>query len=269
MDKLIITAALVGAEVTRDQTPYLPITPEEIATQAYEVWQAGASIVHLHVRDEEGNASQDCDLYQQTMELIRERCDVIVQVSTGGAVGMSVEERMQPLTLSPEMATLTTGTVNFGRDVFWNDRATMERIAEEMNRYRVHPEFEIFDTGMISNAIFLVNKGYCKTHPHFDFVMGVPGGMPATAEQLLFCVSQIPAGATWTVAGIGRHQLIMGSLSIAMGGHVRVGLEDNIFYRAEKLATNRQLVERMVRISREMEREIATPVEARHILKLV
>lgn len=268
MEKLIITAALVGAEVRREDTPHLPITPEEIAEQAAEVWEAGASIVHIHVRDPEGNPSQDRELYRQTIEEIRKRCNVIVQVSTGGAVGMSVEERIQPVSLRPEMATLTTGTVNFGKDVFLNRWDQIVAIAEEIKRFGVRPEFEIFDTGMMETALKLVQKGYVEGHLHFDFVMGVPGGIPATADHLLFLIRQLPPGATWTVAGIGKAQLPMAVLGIVLGGHVRVGLEDNIYYRKRELATNRQLVERVVRISREMDREIATPDEARRILRI-
>lgn len=268
MEKLIITAALVGAEVRREDTPYLPVTPEEIAEQAAEACEAGASIVHIHVRDHEGNPSQDRELYRQTIEEIRKRCNVIVQVSTGGAVGMSVEERVQPVSLRPEMATLTTGTVNFGKDVFLNSWEQIVTIAEEIKRFGVRPEFEIFDSGMIETALKLVQKGYVEGHLHFDFVMGVPGGIPATAEHLLFLIRQLPQGATWTVAGIGKAQLPMAVLGITLGGHVRVGLEDNIYYRKGELATNRQLVERVVRISREMDREIATPDEARRILRI-
>lgn len=263
MDKLIITAALVGAEVTRKDTPHLPVTPEEIGIAAAEAHAAGAAIAHIHVRDADGKPSQDWELYRQTIEEIRKRCDIIVQVSTGGAVGMSAEERLQPVTLAPEMATLTTGTVNFGRDVFFNPPEMVERFAKTMQQYGVTPEFEIFDVGMIANALQLVKKGLVTGHLHFDFVLGVPGGIPATADHLLHMIRQLPEGATWTVAGIGRAQLPMSVLGIVLGGHVRVGLEDNIYYRKGELATNAQLVARVVRIAREVGREIATPDEAR------
>ncbi|BCU83290.1 3-keto-5-aminohexanoate cleavage enzyme [Polycladomyces abyssicola] len=263
MDKLMITAALVGAEVTRENTPHLPVTPEEIGIAAAEAHAAGAAIAHIHVRNAEGRPSQNRELYRQAIEEIRKRCDIIVQVSTGGAVGMSAEERLQPVTLAPEMATLTTGTVNFGRDVFFNPPEMVEQFAETMQQYGVRPEFEIFDVGMIANAQRLVKKGLVTGHLHFDFVMGVPGGIPATAEHLLHMVRQLPEGATWTVAGIGRAQLPMSVLGIVLGGHVRVGLEDNIYYRKGELATNAQLVARVVRIAQELGREIATPDEAR------
>jgi 3-keto-5-aminohexanoate cleavage enzyme len=268
LQKLIITAALVGAEVMKEDTPHLPVTADEIAAQAEEVREAGASIVHLHVRDENGHPSQDRSLYQEAIEKIQKRTDLIVQVSTGGAVGMSPDERLQPLSLRPEMATLTTGTVNFGREVFMNSPAQLIRFAEEFERYGVRPEFEIFDVGMIANALKLVKDGYFTGHLHFDFVMGVPGAIPATAENLLHLIRQLPEGATWTVAGIGRHQLPMAALGVILGGHVRVGLEDNIYYRKGELATNARLVERVVRIAGELERKVATPDEARQMLHL-
>jgi 3-keto-5-aminohexanoate cleavage enzyme len=266
MDKLIITAALVGAEVTREDTPHLPVTPEEIGEAAAEAREAGAAIAHIHVRDAEGRPSQDRELYRQAIEEIRKRCDIIVQVSTGGAVGMTAEERLQPVTLRPEMATLTTGTVNFGDGVFLNPPREIEHFAKVMQEHGVRPEFEIFDVGMIRNALRLVKKGLVTGHLHFDFVMGVSGGIPATAQNLLHLVGQLPEQATWTVAGVGRAQLPMAVLGIVLGGHVRVGLEDNIWYRKGELATNAQLVARVVRIAREMDRDIATPDEARILL---
>lgn len=268
MEKLIITAALVGAEVTREDTPHLPITPEEIGEAAAEAYEAGASIAHIHVRDREGKPSQNRNLFEATILEIRNRCPIIIQVSTGGAVGMSAEDRLQPVFLGPEMATLTTGTVNFGQGVFMNSPADIRRFAETMKRYKVRPEFEIFDTGMIWTAMGLVHDGLVEGHLHFDFVMGVPGGMPATARHLLLLIDQLPEEATWTVAGVGRHQLPMAALGVTLGGHVRVGLEDNLYYRKGELATNTQLVERVKRIADELNREVATPAEARQLLGL-
>lgn len=268
MQKLIITAALVGAEVRLEDTPHLPVTPEQIAQQAFEVYEAGASMVHIHVRDALGNPSQDREIYQKTIQLIQEKCPIIIQVSTGGAVGMPDEERLQPVSLRPEMATLTTGTVNFGTGIFQNSPDQLIVFAKEFQKYGVRPEFEIFDAGMIQNALQLVKKGLVTGHLHFDFVMGVPGAIPATPDHLLFLSRQIPIDSTWSVAGIGRSQLPMATMAIIMGGHVRVGLEDNIYYKKGVLATNRQLVERVVRISREIGREIATPEEARQILQI-
>ncbi len=269
LSKLIITAALIGAEVTREQSPYIPLTPEEIAAEAYRCHAAGASIVHIHVRDTEGKPSQDTDIFRETMQLIRARCDIIVQFSTGGAVTATAEERVAPIALQPEMATLTTGTCNFGDDVFMNSPKIVESIARALQEHGVKPEVEVFEVGMIQNAFALVKKGLLKEPLHFNFVLGVPGAIPATPKNLLHLVESLPPGATWSVAGIGRAQLPLGVMSIVLGGHVRVGFEDNLYYSKGVLAkSNAELVARMVRIARECHREIATPREAREILSL-
>lgn len=267
MQKLIITAAMVGAETTRTTQPNLPVTPDEIAQAAFACYQAGASIIHLHVRNDDGTPTQSRERYRQTIAKIQERCDVIVQVSTGGAVGMPVEERLQPVELKPEMATLTCGTVNFGKDVFMNSPGDLIAFAEALKQNGVRPEFEIFDAGMIENALHLHALGLVEPPFHFDFVLGVPGALPATPKNLLFLQESIPSGASWCVAGIGRHQLPMAVLAVTLGGHVRVGFEDNVYYRKGELATsNAQLVARIVRIASELDRAVATPAEARAML---
>lgn len=269
MEKLIITAALVGAEVTREQTPFLPLSPREIATEAKRVRDAGASIVHLHMRDSMGNPSQDKTIFAEAISYIQAETDLIVQVSTGGAVGMTAEERVQPVTLAPEMASLSTGSVNFGEDVFSNPLSMVREFARVCIKNRVKPEIEIFDSGMIQTAITLVKEGLLAQHIHFNFVLGVPGGMTATAKNLIFLLDLIPPSSTWTVSGIGRHQLEMNTLGIVLGGHVRTGLEDNIYFSKGKLAEgNAPLVERLVRISESLDRPIANPNEARKILGL-
>lgn len=267
MQKLIITAAMVGAEVARSDQPNLPITPTEIAQAAAACREAGASIIHLHVREDDGTPTQNRDRFAETIAAIRERTDVIVQVSTGGAVWMKPEERVQPVALRPEMATLTCGTVNFGDEVFWNDPTLLRQFAAEMKTNGVRPEFEIFDAGMIQNALRLRDEGLVEAPMHFDFVLGVPGALPATPKNLLYLTELIPQDATWSVAGVGRHQLPMATLAVVMGGHVRVGFEDNIYYRKGELATsNAQLVERVARIAGELDRPLATPAEAREML---
>lgn len=276
--KLIITAALVGAEVTRDQQPNLPLTPEEIAAEAVEAADAGASVIHLHVRDAAGEPTQDPETFGRTIRLIRQSfrrpalCPVI-QVSTGGAIGMTAEERMAPLTLTgtarPEMATLSAGSVNFGDDVFLNPPELIERLAVGMRRAGIKPEIEVFDVGMIQTGIELADKGLVDPPLHFDLVMGVPGGIPGTPKNLLHLVESLPAGSTWSVAGIGRAELELGTIAIILGGHVRVGFEDNIFYKRGVLAdSNAQLAARIARISGELGREVAAPAEARRILGL-
>ena len=270
MQKLIITAALTGAEVTRQQHPGLPISPEEIAQAAFDCVQAGASIVHVHARNPDGSSTQDAAAYQAIISAIHARCDVIVQVSTGGAVGMTAQERLAPVTLKPEMATLSMGTVNFGGDVFMNHPTDMQEFAQAMQAHGVKPELEIFDSGMLATANRWIDKGLLSGPQHFDFVLGIPGGMAGKPEALMYLVSQLKSGSTWTVAGIGAAQLQLGTLAIVLGGHVRVGFEDNLFYRKGELASsNAQLVARMARISTELNRPIATPNEARALLGLV
>lgn len=267
MDKLIITAALSGAEVTREQQPALPISPQEIAAAAAECARAGAAIVHVHARQADGSPTQDKAVYREIIAAIRQRCDVIIQVSTGGAVGMTAQERLAPVTLAPEMATLSMGSVNFAGDVFVNHPADMEGFAQAMREHGVKPELEIFDTGMLTTVQRWLKKGLLQLPVHLDFVLGIPGGMAGTPEALLYLKSQLPPGATWSVAGIGPAQLPLAAMAIVLGGHVRVGFEDNIYFRKGELASsNAQLVERIARISREMERPLATPDEARAML---
>ena len=269
MDKLIITAALTGAEVTRAQQPALPITPEEIGIAAAECAQAGASIVHVHARCPDGTPTQDAVTYRRIIEEVRQRCDVIVQVSTGGSVGMTPQERLAPVSLKPEMATLSMGSVNFGGDVFTNHPADIEAFARAMQAQGVKMELELFDSGMLATAKRWLAKGLLPSPVHCDLVMGVPGGMAGTAQALMYMLSELPPDATWTVAGIGAAQLPMATLAIVLGGHVRVGFEDNIYYRKGETATsNAQLVARVARIAHELDRPVATPSEARRILRM-
>ncbi len=267
MKKLIITAALTGAEVTRQQQPALPVTPEEIGMAAAECAQAGASMVHVHARLGDGTPTQDKEVYRQIISEIQKRCNVIVQVSTGGAVGMTPTERLAPLSLNPEMATLSMGSVNFGGDVFINHPADMEDFLAATKQQGVKPEFEVFDTGMLTSLKRWLKKDLISSPLHIDYVLGIPGGMAATPEALMYLQAQLPEGASWTVAGIGAAQLPLGVLAIVLGGHVRVGFEDNVYYRKGELASsNAQLVARMARISRELDRPVATPDEARAML---
>ncbi|KAF2961210.1 3-keto-5-aminohexanoate cleavage protein [Fervidobacterium sp. 2310opik-2] len=268
MEKLIITVAVTGAEVTKQQQPNLPITPDEIAEDVYRCWKAGASIAHIHARLPDGTPTQSKEVYAEIKRKIREKgCDIIIQFSTGGAVWHKPEERIQCLDAEPEMATLSAGSCNFGDDVFMNSPSFMELLAMSMKEKGIKPEIEVFEPGMIENALRLVKKGLLELPLHFDFVLGVPGAMTGNIEDLVFLVNKLPEGCTWSVAGIGRYELPLAVHAIVMGGHVRVGFEDNIYYRKGELATsNAQLVERIVRIAHEVGREIATPDEARKIL---
>jgi 3-keto-5-aminohexanoate cleavage enzyme len=269
LDKLIITVAPVGAETSRKDNPNLPLSPREIADDAMYCVEKGASIIHLHVRDEEGNATQSKVIFKETMDLIKKDSNVIIQTSTGGASWMTAKERLQPVELRPEMATLTTGTVNFGEEVFSNPMSNVAIFAQAMVDQGIKPEIEVFEIGMVNNALQLVKKGILQLPLHFDFVMGVPGGIPGDPRHLMHLVESLPPGCTWTVAGIGRSELPLAVMGIVMGGHVRVGFEDNVYYAKGVLADNNaQLVERVARIAGELGRQIATPEEARKILGL-
>ena len=268
MEPLIITCAPVGAEVTPDQTPHLPYTPAKLAETAKAVREAGGSIIHVHCRNDDGTNTHDVARFRQAYDAIRSATDIIVQFSTGGAIGMTPDERASVLQLHPEMATLTCGSVNFGDDIFENSFPIMRGILKKMHEYDVRPELEIFDKGHLSNARRLAKEGLLSFPQHVDFVLGVPGAMEATVENLCELVRDLPEGCTWSVAGIGRQQLPMALAAIAMGGHVRVGLEDNLYYSKGRLARNEELVARVARIAEEAGRPVATPEQARDILGL-
>lgn len=270
---MVITAAMVGAETTREQTPHLPITAEEIAEDAVRCREAGAAMVHLHVRTAEGKPSQDAELFRAAIRAIRKRTDVLIQTSTGGAVGMTVDQRCGPLTLTgedrPDMATLTTGTVNFGEEVFWNPRPLVRDIARRIRALGLRPELECFDVGMLDEARYLAKEGLVDLPAHFDFVLGVPGTLQARPEVLDFMIASLPEGSTWTVAAVGRHQLPFVDEAAKRGGNARVGLEDNIYVSKGVLAKgNWELVAEAARRARANGREPATPEQARKLLRL-
>jgi 3-keto-5-aminohexanoate cleavage enzyme len=266
---LMITAAICGAEIFRDQTPYVPYSPEELAAEAIRCRHAGATMVHLHVREPDGRPSQRADLFAETMRRIRAECDILVQFSTGGAVGMSVEERADALKLCPDMATLTTGSVNFGDDVFLNAPPMVRAIANRMREFGVRPEVECFDTGMVEAALRLAKDGALDLPGHFNFVLGMPGGMGATPAHLDFIRSLLPDGCTWSVAGIGRFEMPLARQAIQVGGHVRVGLEDNLYATKGVLARGSfELVAQVAAMAEELGRPLATIGQARTLLRL-
>ena len=271
MEKLIITAAICGAEVLKEHNPAVPYTVEECVREAKSAYDAGASIIHLHVREDNGTPTQDKARFKVIIDAIREACpEVIIQPSTGGAVGMTDDERLQPTELNPEMATLDCGTLNFGGDeVFFNTENTIKYFGDRMIERGIKPELEVFDKSMIEMALRMHKKGHIKSPMHFDFVMGVNGGIGGELRDFVFLRGSIPSDATYTVAGIGRYEFPLAMAAIIDGGHVRVGFEDNVYLSKGVLAkSNGELVEKVVRMAKEMGREIATPAEARAILGL-
>jgi 3-keto-5-aminohexanoate cleavage enzyme len=270
-DRLIISAALTGSWPTKDQNPALPVTEEEIAQSALDCWRAGAAIVHIHVRDDAGNVTCDPNRYAKVRDLITEAgSDVIINMSTGGGAGQTTDEdRMAPVDLKPEIASFDCGSLNFGQRVFVNSPQFLVELADRMNRQGVLPEIECFEPGHVQNALRLIDEGKLKPPFWFQFVLGVRGGSPGTAKQLLHLVEMIPEGSHWSICGIGRAQLQLGLIAMAMGGHVRTGLEDNLYYHKGELAkSNAQLVERLVRIASDVGRPVASPSEARELLGL-
>ncbi len=273
MEKLIITAAICGAEVTKQQNPAVPYTVEEIVKEAKSAVDAGAAIVHLHVREDDGTPTQSRDRFQECEEAILKACpNVILIPSTGGAVGMSPDERLQSTdtTPLPEMATLDCGTCNFGDEIFDNTMPTMRAFGKRMIERGIKPEYECFEMGHLDTILNMARKGEVPGAPmQFNFVLGVPGCTPATVENLCWLVKNIPAGSTWTSTGIGRHAFTLAAPTIVMGGNVRVGFEDNLYLEKGVLAkSNGELVDKVVRLAKLLGRPIATSDEAREILGL-
>jgi 3-keto-5-aminohexanoate cleavage enzyme len=269
MEKLVITAALTGNVPTREMTPHVPLTSEEIAADVRRCADAGASLFHIHARNEAGQPCLDIGIFKQTVRRIKAVApEVILQLSTGARAGRDWEARVKPVRLLPEMASFTTGSNNLPGIVYENAPDFLLYLAEVFQATGVKPEIEVFEAGMINNALFLQRKDLLTPPLHFDFVLGAPGAMPAGVRNLVFLSESIPSDATWSVAGIGRAEFPMATAAIAMGGHVRVGIEDNLYLPDGSLATNAQLVERIAQIAQTMGREVATPEEARRILSL-
>lgn len=269
MEKLIITVALTGNVPTKKMNPNLPVTADEIAADVQRCRDAGAVLFHVHARDADQKPTLDIQVYKQIARRIKEQApEVILQLSTGARAGKDWEDRAKPVRLLPEMGSFTTGSNNLPGIVYENSPPFIEYLAKVYQETGVKPEIEVFETGMINNAVFLEKKGFIQAPLHFDFVLGAPGSMPGTFKNLQFLSESIPAGSSWSVAGIGKAEIPLSAAAIVMGGHVRVGLEDNLYMPDGMLASNPLLVEKVVRMAREIGREIATPEEARSILSL-
>ena len=269
---LIITVALTGSRIGKHQTPRIPVTPDEIARSGIEAWRAGASVVHVHVRDAStGLGTQDVTVFREVVDRLRAETDAILCLTTSGIPGrnLSIEERLAPLALRPEMVSFDAGSINTEAGVFLNQTDFLDAATAAAREHGVKLELECFDTGMIVTALRYHEQGLIPGPLHFQFLFGSKFGMPATTRALANAVDMIPGDATWSVIGIGRAQLQMTMMAMPIGGHVRVGLEDNIYYCRGELATgNAQLVERVARLAAELGRPVATPAEARRQLGL-
>ena len=272
MDKLIITVAPTGSVPRKKDTPHVPETPDEIAETAYLCEQDGASIIHVHCRDEDERPTSKFEIFKEIVDKIRTRTKLVVMTSTSGIAGATDADRAAPLKTRPEMGSLTTGSLNFaGRKpsvVYMNTVETVAFLAKTMLENGIKPEIEAFDVGFIQQGRKLIEAGLVREPAHFQLVMGIDGGIPATPENLLHMRNQLPPTATYVVAGMSRMQLPMTTMAILLGGHVRVGLEDNLYLKKGVLARNEELVARARHLAEDLQREVATPDEARTIMGL-
>ena len=277
MDKTIITVATTGAWPTKKNNPNVPMTPEEISEDVYACWKAGAAMAHLHMRDDEGKGTMDKTRFAKTVELLRTNhpdCDIILNMTTSGALTANDDERMVHVQeLRPEMASYDCGSMNWlHTGLFLNPPAFLEKLGQNMQAWGVKPEIEAFDPGMIANAAYYLKKGVLKAPLHFQFCMGCANGIPGSMKNLIFMketMESLCPGSTWSCFGVGHAALEMLYGAVALGGHIRVGMEDNVMYAKGVLAdSNVQFVERARRVIEEYGKKAATPDEAREILSL-
>jgi len=265
----VITAALTGVVATKADNPAVPISPEEIAVAAAEAYDAGAAVVHVHLRDEHGQPTVDLEIARRTVGLIGERCPALVQLSTAGGRGVSLEQREALVLARPRMASLNVCSMTFGRIEFRNPPDSVRRLAAKMRELDIKPEIEIYDTGHVDVALDLHAEGLLADPLQFSIVLGVKGGAAATPENLLSIISRLPDDAIWQAIGIGRANLPLTTIGLALGGNARTGLEDTLMIRrGEPAESNAQLVERLVAVARAIEREPATVEQAEQLLSL-
>jgi 3-keto-5-aminohexanoate cleavage enzyme len=269
---LVIQCAVTGSTAPDpERAPNLPLTADAIVAEALAAWRAGASVVHLHAREPDGTPTQDAEAFRVLVDALRDAgCEAVVNLSCGTAGGRAVrDERLAPLALRPEMASFDSGTINFGERIFEGDLPFLRRMAAAFREHGVRPELECFDTGHVGLALQLRDEGLLEDPLVVQFVVGVPGtGVPATVEQVQHLRRLLPPDAPWSVCAIGRAQLPLNAFCVLAGGHVRTGLEDNLWYARGDRATNARLVERAVRLAGELQRPVATPDAAREILGL-
>lgn len=266
MEKLIITIAPTGNVPTKAMTPHVPVQPVEIADDIIACYEKGASVAHIHARDEQENPTCDSKYFAETVKLLDARgCPIIKQISTGARGGKSGEARAAALVLQPESASLATGSSNFPASINANDPQLIEHMAKVMLDRNIKPEIEVFDAAMIHNAVNLQKAGLLQGPLLFNLVLGVKGSLPATAKNLFFLIDSLPPDAVWSVSIIGPQHVNLSAVAMALGGHVRVGIEDNVYYAKGILATNRMLVERMAGIAKSIGRELAAPQDVKRI----
>ena len=271
MEKTIITAAVSGSRPTKEMNPAVPYTPKEIAQAAIGCCRAGAAIAHIHVRDPEtGAPSSRIELFREVVGRIRQQCDMVINLTTSGLNLMGeniINARLEPVTLHPEICSLDIGSMNFRDKAFVNSPEWGRAAAQRMREHGVKPEIEVFDVGHIGQAIHWIDEGLIDAPPYFQLCMGAGWGIAGTPENLLFMKGQLPANVPWSVLGVGRTQVPMIAMGLLLDGHIRVGFEDNIYLRKGVLAkSNAEMVEMAVNLVGQLQREVATPNEARRIL---
>ena len=268
--KTIITAALTGGATPKSKTPYLPTTPKEIAEDAIKCCRAGAAVVHLHMRDENGEHCIDVERFREAMKRIRGECDAVINLTTNTQFEMTDEERLEHiLQLKPELATFDPGTLNTAPEgVLSNSVPFLTKLGFAMQEAGTRPEIEIMDTGFLSITDYFIKQGVLKTPLLVNFALGLFNAMPATVENVVYLKNQIPKDTMWTAFGVGKAHLPILFATLSLGGNIRVGLEDNIYYSHGQLATNEQLTQRAVRIVNEFGNEVATPDDVRSMLNL-
>lgn len=270
--KTIITVATTGAWPTKKENPNVPLTPKEIAEDVYECYKAGAAVAHLHMRDDEGKGTMNKEKFEETVTLIKEKCDIVLNLTTSGDLNATDETRQAHLkALRPELGSFDCGSMNWlNNSLFINHPHFLEELGTNMKTWGVKPEIEVFDPGMIGNAAYYIKKGVLDTPAHFQFCMGAANGITGTLKDLIFMkdtLDRLAPGSTWSCFGVGKYAMEMLYGAIALGGHVRVGMEDNVMYSKGVLAkSNQQFVERARRVIEEYGNEAATPDEARNIL---
>jgi 3-keto-5-aminohexanoate cleavage enzyme len=270
-DAVVIQAAVSGSIAGADASPHLPLTPEQIADEAVAAWRAGAAAIHIHAREHDGTPTQSRERYAEIVEAVQASgCDAILNLSTGSAGGRAQGmDRAAPLELAPEMASFDCGSLNFGDRVFENSPPFLRDLAAAFKESGAAPEIECFDTSHVVAALRLREQGLLSDPLRFQFVLGVRGGAPATLEQAMYMRSLIPADAIWSICALGRMQLALNTFCLIAGGHVRTGLEDNLYYRKGEYANgNAQLVERVVLLAETLGRPVADSAQARELLQL-